>query len=314
MMEEDEISLLDLFMVLLRHKALIVGLVFLTGVAAVIISLQMTNIYRSEATIAPKESEKTSAGALSALGGFGGMVAGELGLGGGGSLEKLEIMLKSRKLSETVIKKYELMPIIFEEQWEAKEKKWLVDPAPTLQDGQKAMQNMLTVSSDPKQGTIEVGIDHKDPETARKILGYYLTELSEILRQEVIRDAAENMRFFREQLDRTSDILLKEKVYTLLAREIERDTFARAQEYYSFNVLDPPFVPDLDKKVRPKRSLICILSVVVAFFVAVFLAFLIEYVNRLKTEDRERYQEVVEGLKFWRRGGGKQRGKETVKG
>lgn len=302
MMEEDEISLLDLFMVLLRHKALIVGLVFLTGVAAVIISLQMTNIYRSEATIAPKESEKTSAGALSALGGLGGMVAGELGLGGGGSLEKLEVMLKSRKLSETVITKYELMPVIFEEQWDSKEKKWLVDPAPTLQDGQKAMQDMLTVSSDPKQGTIEVGIEHKDPEIARKILGYYLSELSEILRQEVIRDAAENMRFFREQLDRTSDILLKEKVYTLLAREIERDTFARAQEYYSFNVLDPPFVPDLDKKVRPKRSLICILSVVVAFFVAVFLAFLMEYVNRLKTEDRERYQEVVQGLKFWRRG------------
>lgn len=52
--EEEEISLLDYLMVLVRHKRLIVAMVFFAGVASVVISLSMTNIYRSDATIAPR--------------------------------------------------------------------------------------------------------------------------------------------------------------------------------------------------------------------------------------------------------------------
>ena len=54
--------------------------------------------------------------------------------------------------------------------------------------------------------------------------------------------------------------------------EIEKETFARAQKYYSFIVLDPPVAADIDKKVKPKRALICTLSVTVAGFLAIFLA------------------------------------------
>ena len=298
-MEEDEINLLDLLMVLLRHKILIVSIVFLTGFVAAVHSLRMTNIYRSEATMAPREEEKGASGALSILGGLGGVVAEGLGLGGGGSLQKLEVVLSSRNLTTRVIEKHKLMPIIFPDMWDQDKKEWTTDKPPTLQDGFKAMQGPLTAVSDSKGGTIKVGFEHEDPETAKKFVEYYLAELSETLREEVLHDAAENMRFFREQLERTSDPFLKEKIYAMLAREMEKDTFARAQKYYSFIVLDPPIVPDLDKKIKPKRKSICILSVVVASFIAIFLAFLKEYVHRVKTEDRERYQEVVRGLKFW---------------
>jgi uncharacterized protein involved in exopolysaccharide biosynthesis len=261
----------------------------------------MTNIYLSEATIAPREDEKQSSGALSMFGGLGGIVAEGLGLGGGGSLDKLEITLNSRSLTSRVIEKYKLMPVIFSDTWDRDKKKWtLRNNHPTFQDGCKVMQDLLIAKVDPRNGTLKIGFEHKDPKTAKKFVDYYLVELSETLRQEVIRDATENMRFFREQIGRTSDPLLKEKIYAMLAREIEKDTFARAQKYYSFVVLDPPIVPDLDKYVKPKRKFNLILSVVVAFFLAIFLAFVKEYARRLKIEDRERYQELVRGLKFWK--------------
>ena len=194
------------------------------------------------------------------------------------------------------------MPVIFADIWDPDAKKWLEEEPPTIQDGYEALQeDMLTVNVDTEQGTLTLSFDHEDPETAKNFVEYFLLELSEALREEVIRDAAENMRFFQEQINKISDPLLREKIYTLLAREIEKDTFARAQKYYSFVLIDPPIVPDLNKKVKPKRSLICILSVFVAFFVAVFLAFLREYVHRLKTEDIERYKEVANGLKPWKR-------------
>jgi len=301
--DDDEINLLDLFMVLVRRKWLIIGLVFLTGVAAVIISLLMTNIYRSEATIAARETEQSAGKSISgALGGLGGLVASEIGLGGGSDADKIEVLLKSRRLAELVVEKHNLLPVLFDKKWDAKKNTWIETPAPTIQDAYKLIKgDLLKVSRDRKTDVITASIEHKNPQFAKSMMQYYLTELSEGLRAKVLKDAQENMRFLSEQLDRTTDPLLREKIYNMLAKEIEKDTFARAQTYYGFYVLDPPIAPDLNKKAKPKRSLICVLSVVVAFFVAIFFAFFLEYLNRIKTEEPERYQQLKDGLRLRRR-------------
>ena len=98
----------------------------------------------------------------------------------------------------------------------------------------KKIKALLSVNTDIKKNLITVGIEHKKPEIAQQFVDYYLTELSISLREEVLRDASENMRFFEEQIERTTDPLLKEKIYALLAKEIEKETFARAQKYYGF--------------------------------------------------------------------------------
>jgi hypothetical protein len=150
----------------------------------------------------------------------------------------------------------------------------------------------------PGQATLKVAFEHREPEKAKNIVEYFLIQTSETMREVVLKDAAENMRFLNEQLEKATDPLLRAKIYDMLAKEIEKDTFARAQTYYGFYVLDPPVAPDPDKKARPKRALICILSVVVAFFVAVFLAFFLESVNRMKTDDPDRYRQLKAGMKL----------------
>jgi len=300
--EEDEINLLDLLLVVLRYKWLIFLMVFLTGVAAVVISLNMTNIYRSEATITPRDEEKGGVGSLPSLGGLGSIVAEELGTGGGGSLEKLEVVLGSRDLTLKVLRKYELMQTIFADIWDADKKKWTADKPPTIQDGLKKMRDIMKVTVDPRKNIVTVGILHRNPAIAQKIVEHYINETSEVLREEVIRDAEENRRFLAEQLNRTSDALLKEKIYAMMAKEIEKETFARAQKYYSFFVIDPPIAPDSDKKVKPKRASICVVAVILAFFMAVFISFFMEFIQRSKSEDPRRYLELVDALKFRRKG------------
>lgn len=307
--ENDEINLLDLFLVLVRHKVMIITVIVVTGIAAVIISLLMRNIYSSEATISLRPEEKGASFALpGALGGLGAMVAGEFGFGGGGTLEKLEVLLKSRALSARVIEKHDLMPVLFPKKWDAVKKAWISkgpeDKPPTLQDGIKIInKSLLKVNRDKKNNTIAVLFEHPDPETAKNIVNNYLSELSETLREEVLKDSKDNRHFFNEQLEKTSDALLREKIYTLLAREIEKETFALAQKYYGFVILDPPVAPDIDKKTKPKRAMICILSVVVAFFMAIFLSFFLEFLGRVKSEDPERYKAIKEGVFFRKKTG-----------
>ena len=299
--EEDEINLLDYVIVLLKHKWLILGIVFATGIAAVIISLMLPNIYRSEATIIPREEEKSAtSSALSALGALSG-IAGELvGLGGGGDVGKFEVVLKSRELTRRVVEKYELMPELFEDQWDPLKKQWKEDPAPTAQDAHELItEKMLTVSVDPNTDVLTVHFDNEDPRFAKIMVDNYLSELSEYLREETLKDAAENKRFLREQIEQTSDPLLKVKISDLLAKEIEKETFARAQKYYSFIVLDPPVAADLDKEVKPRRALICILSVTVTGFFAIFLAFFLEYIHNVKhSEDEDRVSTLRRDLRL----------------
>ncbi len=298
---EEETNLLDYLIVLLKYKWLIIAMVFVAGVASVIYSLQLTNIYRSEATIIPRKGEKTATSStLSALRGLGGFAGELIGLGGGGSIEKFELVLKSRILARRILSKHrdEILSVLYEEIWDKDKKIWTDNPHPTTQDITNAIGGLLTIQKE-KGGVLKLQVDFKDPVFAKKMVEHYITELSESLREETLKDAAENQRFLRRQLERTLDVLLKEKIYILLAKEIEKETFASAQKHYSFTVLDPPIVSDLNKRIKPNRRNICVLSVIVAFFTAVLFAFFLEYIHNLKTTgDPERLERFKKSIKL----------------
>jgi uncharacterized protein involved in exopolysaccharide biosynthesis len=288
--EEDEINLLDLIKTIWRYKFMIVALVFLTGVGAVLVTLSLPNIYRSEAVISPREEDKSRASALSALGGLGGLAGDVLGVGGSASLDKFETVLKSRLLSRTIYHKNrpQILTALYPETWDPDKNQWLpeVEEPPTEQDVIKSLLESLSVESPRDKNVMKVAFEHQDPAFAKEIVEWYLDELSEYLRQETLKDAAENQKFLQAQVDMISDVLLREKVYALLAKEIEKQTFARAQLPYAFVVLDPPIIPDPDKKVKPKRAMICMLSVMVAGFMGLFLVFVIEFIKKARQEEQ----------------------------
>lgn len=303
--EEDEINLLDMFIVLLKHKWMIFSVVFIAGVVAVIYSLLMTNIYRSECTLTPIERDKASISSrLPTLGGFGALAASQVGIGGAGSLEGFEMVLKSRKLTKDLVEKHKLMPVIFDDSWDEKTKTWKIEEPPTLQDAYKSMQDMLEIKPDKKSGVLKLGFTFPDPAIARRLLSYYVDGMSEFLRQQSLENVAIQSKAFQEQLVTATDPLLRIKLAEIIAQYVEKETLAKVQKYYGFNVIDPPFVPE--KKFKPKRAQICILSVIVAFFMAIFLAFIMEYVGNLKkNEDPERLASLKKYMRLWNK---KQRG------
>lgn len=323
---EDEINLLDLFIILLKHKVMILSFVLLAGILAVVISLKMPNIYRSEITIAPTTQEK-SGGALSALGGFGAMIASEIGIGVTGSIDQFEVVLKSRELTNGIVRKYNLLPILFEKSWDAANQRWKVGKPSVLQkltkstkellgvtpdeklrskdpftseDAYRAIHGILKITPNKKQNIMQLSLEQKDPLLAQTILNYYVVGLSEFLRQQTLTDAAAQQAQLTNQLAKTTDPMLKNRLYEVIAKQIEKETMAKVQRYYSFNIIDPAFVPE--KKFKPKRAQICLLSVVVAFLAAIFLAFFREYLHNMKkNEDPERLANLRKALRFRRR-------------
>jgi uncharacterized protein involved in exopolysaccharide biosynthesis len=89
---------------------------------------------------------------------------------------------------------------------------------------------------------------------------------------------------------------IQEKVFELVTSQYEMAQIEEAKDINTIQVLDRAVPPD--KKSSPKRTLIIILSTVVALFLSVFLAFFVEYFQRLKIEDRERYHQLVNSTKL----------------
>ena len=210
--EDDEINILDIFIVLLKHKKLIFLTVFAAGLFAIVISLMAPNIYRSEATLALRAEDNNST-SIPGLGGIGGMVAGRFGIGANNGLEKLKITLKSRELTRRVVEKHELMPKLFENSWDIEKKKWHnPENVPTIQDAFRLILNsLLTVNINDDSKTITLGFKNKSPDFSKNMVEYYITELSNVLREEVLSDAGEKKIFFNKQLESITDPLLREK-------------------------------------------------------------------------------------------------------
>jgi uncharacterized protein involved in exopolysaccharide biosynthesis len=293
---EDEVNLIDLFIVLLKHKKMIFTVVFLAGVLAVAYTSRMVNSYRSECTIAPTIQERGAAG-LAALGGLGAMVASEVGLNTAGSQEQFEVVLNSRELSNTIVTQHNLLPVLFQKSWDPVKERWTVQKPPTLQRAYTVLQGIMQATPDKKKGIMKLSVEFRDPRLSQQILNYFVVGLSEFLRRQVLEESAAQQAQLYQQLAKTSDPLLKNKLYELIARQIEKETLARVQRYYSFNVIDPAYVPE--RKFKPKRAQICLLSVVVAAFLAFFLAFFLEYIHNVRTrENPERLANLKNALRF----------------
>jgi uncharacterized protein involved in exopolysaccharide biosynthesis len=89
---------------------------------------------------------------------------------------------------------------------------------------------------------------------------------------------------------------IQEEVFKLITTQHELAKIEEAKDVLTIQVLDRAVPPD--KKSSPKRSLIVILSTLIAFFLSVFLAFFLEYISHLKTDDQEQYRLLADSFRF----------------
>jgi uncharacterized protein involved in exopolysaccharide biosynthesis len=311
--EDDEINLLDLWRVVWGHRKMISRIVLITVVATAVVSLIMTNIYQSKAIIAPVTPKSSTTGASSLaqqLGPLAGMAGVSLASPGSTvvPLPELVSLLKSNIVRGKMIQKYNLLPILFEDRWDAEKKDWkrgglilnpLVwirkavgallpadphapkkkdDDVPDIQDGLRKLEEIVTVKENIKENTIGITVDYPDPELSAIMANYLLETLNDHLTGEAKRVAKINKDYLEDQLAKNSDLFIRQKIYNLIADQVEMMTMTEVKENFAFKVLDPPMVPD--QKSKPKRTLMVILSLFVSLFVGVFLAFFKEYLEK----------------------------------
>ena len=305
--DDDEISLIDLFAVLLRYKVMIIVLTVLAAIGAVVFSIislvlppeksPLPNQFTPKAHMLIKESSSggglSSALASSALG----SLAGLSGMTGGSSNSSLAIYLvSSNPLLDAVTDTFGIVE-------RYKIKKYV------RATSRKALKKTLSAEFDDETGVFTVSFTDIDPVFAQQVVNFVVDWLGERfdelgldsnkikkenLEKNIQSSYNEILRLERESRNLGASVSggmsafdipsittgttriqmelgAQKEVYTQLKIQYEMLKVEMQSEQPIFQILERPEIPD--QKSKPSRGKLCIIVVFAVFFLSVFMAF-----------------------------------------
>lgn len=191
--EDDEISLLDLLIVIAERKRVILWVTAVFAILAIIVSLRLPKSYTATVTVLPPQ-QNTSMGALaSQLGNLGGMAA----LAGGGlglknPNDMYVAMLKSRTVEDAMVQHFGLMQEYHSHY---------------LSDAAKAFQSHATVDGNGKDGLIHISVEDHDPNRASELANGYVDQFRDLSEHLAITEASQRRLFFQQELEQAKNNL-----------------------------------------------------------------------------------------------------------
>src|ERR1035437_5161788 len=192
--KDDEISLLDLLIVLAERKRIIFRVTAVFAILAIIVSLVLPKRYTATVTLLPPQQNSSMGAALaSQLGNLGGMAAlagGSLGLKTPNDM--FVGMLKSRTVEDAMVQHFGLM-----QEYDRK----------YLSDARKTFESRATIDGSGKDGLIHISVEDRDPQRAAELANGYVNRFRIQSQHLAITEASQRRLFFEQQLEQAKDNL-----------------------------------------------------------------------------------------------------------
>jgi uncharacterized protein involved in exopolysaccharide biosynthesis len=190
-----EITLLDFFIVLAKHKMLIIGLPLAAALVAAGVSFLMTNIYIATARILPPQQSQSSASAmLGQLGALAGVGSAQFALK---SPNELYVgMLKSRTVADNLIQRFDLKTVY----------------GTGLLTTTRAALGRSTNIATGRDGLITIDVADRDPKRAAVLANGYIEELYKLTQKLAVTEASQRRLFLENQLQTVKNGLAQAEV------------------------------------------------------------------------------------------------------
>ena len=193
---DDEISVLDLALVLAQNWRTLVFLPLAAGLIALGISYLIPATYTATTRILPPAQQQSTSAALAAqLGSLAGIVGGAAGLKN--PTDQYAALLKSRSVHDAIVQRFKLKELY---------------EASYLEDARKGLEQRTRVSAGVRDGIITIEVEDRDPERAAAMANAFVEELRNLTKTLAITEAAQRRLFFEEQLAQAKENLTKSEV------------------------------------------------------------------------------------------------------
>ena len=189
--DNDDISILDLLIVLAEGKRIIFGVTAGFAILAIVISLIMAKSYTATVTLLPPQDSNSMGGALSSqLGGMAALLSGGLGLKN--TNDTYVALFKSETVEDAMVQRYGLM-----QQYHSK----------FLSDARKVFETHATVDGSGKDGMIHISIVDGDPARAAELTNGYVDQFRLLSEHLAISEASQRRLFFQKELEKAKEDL-----------------------------------------------------------------------------------------------------------
>ncbi len=260
MIDDDEISLLDLLVVISENiKLLIIG-PLLAGCVALGYAFTIPPVFTAKTSIIPPTGQGgggAAAAILGQLGGLGGLVGGAMPNSG-----KHMAYLDSDVLRDEIIQKFDL------------QKRWKHKYATQTRQALKAA---VVIKDDKKSGLVTIEFTDEDPKFAADVVNAYVAALSRLLGEAAIVDARERREFLEKQIVEATrksyqSPQVRDAVIQGLIQQFETNRLAEQQPNPNITQVDVAKPPEL--KSGPKRALIAVITTLAAGFLLLLFVFI----------------------------------------
>jgi uncharacterized protein involved in exopolysaccharide biosynthesis len=241
---DAESDLLGLFVLLWRHKWVVIISALACGGVALWMALSATLLYRAEATVTDVDNRQLSAAAslASQFGGLASMVGVNLGNLGNDSREA-QTLLKSRRLVEEFITRNNLLPVLYP----------LPQQQPSLWMAVKNFrESVLAIREDKRSGLTIVSVTWNDPMMAAQWANQLVALANDLLRTRAITESQASVDYLNKRIATINEVEVKKVMYGLIESETKTLMLANVRAEYALSVVDPAVAPEL--RFSPKRT------------------------------------------------------------
>jgi len=194
---QNPLNVLDLLVVLAKHKKLVIGLPLIAAALAAAISLMLPNVYTGRTKVLPPQQTQSTSAVLAQLGSLAGLAGGAAS--GLKNPNDLYVgMLKSRTVADNLIERFDLN--------KRYDKRY---PS----DTRKALADRTTIVAG-KDGIITIDAEDTDPKRAAELANGYVEELFKLTKVLAVTEASQRRLFFEHQLEQARENLARAEIST----------------------------------------------------------------------------------------------------
>lgn len=316
--QDDEISLIDLFAVLWRYKVMIIVVTLIAMIGVVVysvISLKLPpeksflpNKYTAQAQMLINNDSSSSGGLSSMLSSSGLASMAGVSVPGGASNSSLAgYLVHSNSVLDEVVKNFNLVERYNIEEY-------------VVSASRDALKGVLTSNFDDETGVFSVSFTDIDPVFAKDVVNFVVSLLeskflemgidknsltkenleanientyNEILKlqkeiQEIeysvsnVYNPNQTKSIVMDATLKKMELSVQQEIYAQLKAQYEMLKVTMSSEQPVFQILEFAEVPD--RKSAPSRGMLCIIVTFAAFFVSVFMAFLLNALKNIKND------------------------------
>lgn len=291
MVEARQVELGDLLGVIWRGKWIVLAVTTIFVVAAVMISLTMPNVYRSEVELKPVEEGGQGVSGMPGLAALGSLAGINIGGGGVDSTDAAIAVLESRRFLVNFARRHDiLVPLMAGKDWneepqslrldptvyDAKAKQWArpakppLGRAPSDEEIYRKLRSILEVQRDPNTQLVTVNVTFVSPVHAQQWASMLVRDLNSELRRRRIGQMDRALQYLEQRIQANRIAGMNPSLEQLYLFQLRERLLAQAREEFALETIDPANFPQF--RHGPNRKLMAVAAGVMGIIVGVLIA------------------------------------------